>query len=70
MHCPLRQMAIHPKLKAVSDAIIKATLDHGIAVRPYTINKERDMKRLFQLNCSAMITDYPEKAVKLRGKVD
>ncbi|MBS4202959.1 glycerophosphodiester phosphodiesterase [Lederbergia citrea] len=64
----INSSGIHPKFTAVSDTIIKATLDHGIAVRPYTVNKEREMKRLFQLNCSAIITDYPEKAVKLRGK--
>lgn len=59
---------IHPKYKSVSDSIIKATMDEGIAVRPYTVNKERDIKRLLQINCSAIITDYPERAVKLRGK--
>lgn len=60
---------IHPKLKAVSDSIIKATMEQGIAVRPYTINKERDINRLLSLNCSAIITDYPEKAIRLREKI-
>ncbi|MBS4194605.1 glycerophosphodiester phosphodiesterase [Lederbergia citri] len=59
---------IHPKFKALTDTIIKATMEEGIAVRPYTVNKERDINRLLQINCTAIITDFPERAVKLRGK--
>ncbi|MCR2820339.1 glycerophosphodiester phosphodiesterase [Lederbergia panacisoli] len=62
----LNSKGIHPKLKSISDTIIKTTMENGIAVRPYTVNKERDIKRLLQINCSAIITDFPEKAVKLR----
>ena len=54
--------------KAVPDADIVGAMENGIAVRPYTVNKEKDMKRLFEIKCSALITDYPEKAYKLREK--
>ncbi|MBS4217207.1 glycerophosphodiester phosphodiesterase [Bacillus sp. FJAT-49711] len=64
----LNSKGIHPKLKSVSDTIIKTTMENGISVRPYTVNKERDIKRLLQINCSAIITDFPEKAVKLKRK--
>lgn len=57
---------IHPKLKSISDREIMDTMACGIAVRPYTVNKEKDMKRLFALNCSGLITDYPGKAYRLR----
>lgn len=62
----IHAQAIHPNFKALSNDIIRKSIESGIAVRPYTINKEVDMKHLFALNCSAIITDDPVKALKLR----
>lgn len=59
---------IHPSFKVASEKIIKATLENGIAVRPYTVNKERDMERFISLQSSAIITDFPEKAINIRKK--
>lgn len=64
----IKAIGIHPKFAVLNPSVIKETIENGIAVRPYTINKERDMKQLFDLNCSAIITDYPEKAFKLRKR--
>ncbi len=61
--------AIHPNLKSISTLQIEEAMAEGIAVRPYTVNKTRDMKRLFLLNCSAIITDFPAKAYELREKI-
>ncbi|MEY9868249.1 glycerophosphoryl diester phosphodiesterase [Peribacillus sp. B2I2] len=58
--------AIHPNIRSASDALIQASLSLGVPVRPYTINKEADMKRLFKLRCSGIITDFPEAAVRVR----
>ncbi|MGZ9818612.1 glycerophosphodiester phosphodiesterase family protein [Peribacillus simplex] len=38
----------------------------GVPVRPFTINKEGEMKRLFELGCSGIITDFPEASVRIR----
>lgn len=57
---------IHPKLKSISDQEIQDAIACGVAVRPYTVNKEKDMKKLFAINCSAIITDYPGRAYRLR----
>ncbi|MFC5463187.1 glycerophosphodiester phosphodiesterase [Lederbergia graminis] len=65
----LGSIGIHPKYKVITNEMIETAIENGIAVRPYTINKEKDMKRFIQANCSAIITDYPEKAVKLRAKI-
>ncbi len=62
----LRAGGIHPKLKAVRDDIIIEAMNNGIAVRPYTVNKVEQMTRLLNLGCSAFVTDFPEKAWKLR----
>lgn len=64
----IQAKGIHPNVKTINDVLIQASMENGIAVRPYTVDKEEDMKRLFKLQCSAIITDYPEKAVTLRRK--
>ncbi|WP_419465953.1 glycerophosphodiester phosphodiesterase [Bacillus spongiae] len=58
----IRAKGIHPKLRAAPPEIIKAAMEEGIEVRPYTVNKERDMRKLIKLNCSAFFTDYPKRA--------
>lgn len=60
--------AIHPSIKAAPNEIIKASMSADIAVRPYTINSENLMRSLFRINCSAIFTDYPEKAIRLKEK--
>jgi glycerophosphoryl diester phosphodiesterase len=62
----IRAKGIHPSHSAIPDHVIKSTIENGIAVRPYTVNKEADIKRLFNLGCSAIITDNPVKALNLR----
>lgn len=62
----IRAKAIHPRLLTTADWIIRATMNHGIAVRPYTVNKAKDMRRLFKIGCTAIITDFPEIAVQER----
>ncbi|MBM6617352.1 glycerophosphodiester phosphodiesterase [Bacillus suaedaesalsae] len=60
--------SIHPNYRVVSNSTIIKSQENGIAVRPYTVNKSKEMERLFSINCAAIITDYPEKAVALRNK--
>lgn len=62
----IRAKGIHPKHTKVTDAIIQSAIENGIAVRPYTVNEEADMLRLFRLNCTALITDDPVKALRIR----
>jgi glycerophosphoryl diester phosphodiesterase len=65
----IRAKGIHPKLASVSDDIIKGAIENGIAVRPYTVNKEADINRLLKINCTALITDDPVKALKLKKQM-
>lgn len=44
------------------DAIAELTMESGVEVRPYTINEETLMRKYFDMNISAIITDYPETA--------
>lgn len=66
----LNASAIHPKYSSLSIGTIQKTLEKGIAVRPYTVNDEKVMKKLFQANCVAIITDYPEKAFHIRELIN
>ncbi|XJZ26165.1 glycerophosphodiester phosphodiesterase [Bacillota bacterium Lsc_1132] len=62
----IRAKGIHPKLAAAPNEVIQNALNNNIAVRPYTVNQEEDMRRLFQINCTALITDDPVKALRIR----
>ncbi|AZU63261.1 glycerophosphodiester phosphodiesterase [Neobacillus mesonae] len=66
----IRAKGIHPKHSSIPDHIISTTLDNGIAVRPYTVNREVDLKRLFRLKCTAVITDNPVKALKIKKQYE
>ncbi len=61
--------AIHPKLKVASNEIIQEAMESGIEVRPYTVNRDRDMERLFTIGCSAFITNFPDKACRIRERL-
>jgi glycerophosphoryl diester phosphodiesterase len=58
---------MHPKLIAAPNEIIIGAIENGIAVRPYTVNKEIDMERLVTIGCSAFITDDPVKGLEVRN---
>ncbi|CAM3992072.1 glycerophosphodiester phosphodiesterase [Mesobacillus thioparans] len=62
----IRASGFHPHWRAAPDQIIKASLESGIEVRPYTVNKDAELERLFRVNCSGVITDDPAKAYKIR----
>ncbi|OCA91551.1 hypothetical protein A8F94_04020 [Bacillus sp. FJAT-27225] len=64
----LGSKGIHPNHLYVSDEIIKDALSNGFAVRPYTVNREKDMERLFEAGCTSIITDNPALALEIRNK--
>lgn len=66
----IRAGGIHPKHIAATDEIVRLSEQHGIAVRPYTVNKESDMQRLYKAGCSAIITDDPIKALRIRKQYE
>jgi glycerophosphoryl diester phosphodiesterase len=66
----IRAQGIHPKLASITDEIIKSSIENGVAVRPYTVNKDADMQRLYKLNCTSIITDDPVKALKIKKQFE
>ena len=53
---------IHPKFTRITKENIQLTMEQGIAVRPYTVNSTKEMRKLIDIHCSGIITDYPKKA--------
>lgn len=57
--------ALHPNIKIAPKEIITTSMQNDVAVRPYTINTEKQMEELINMNCSGFITDYPLVAASL-----
>lgn len=65
----IRAKGIHPHFRAATNEIIKSSQEEGINVRPYTVNKESELERLFKVGTSAVITDDPKKALRIRSNM-
>lgn len=61
---------LHPHYHAAKREIISQSQNHGISVRPFTINDKQLMQRLINEKCSGFFTDFPETAVELKLKGD
>jgi glycerophosphoryl diester phosphodiesterase len=59
---------LHPYHATISESFVRQAHDHRVAVRPFTINKEALMKKMFQYQVDAIFTDYPLKAKQLLNK--
>lgn len=57
---------IHPKYTMVDRMLVSMCQKFQIAVRPYTVNKIQDMRKLIDFGCNAIITDYPEKLKEIK----
>ncbi|MCY9059118.1 glycerophosphodiester phosphodiesterase [Bacillus inaquosorum] len=57
----------HPELNspATADKVLKKMRNSSIKVRPYTVNRPEDMKRLFEAGADGIFTDFPAKALAL-----
>ncbi|NUN88196.1 glycerophosphodiester phosphodiesterase family protein, partial [Coprococcus comes] len=61
--------ALHCYWKAALPEMIEGATRAGIAVRPFTVNLEEKIVTFVRLGCTGIITDFPEKAVFLRRKL-
>jgi glycerophosphoryl diester phosphodiesterase len=52
--------AIHPFYLAATDEVIVGCHEHGIAVRPYTVDDPCTMARLIQAEADAIMTNVPD----------
>lgn len=58
---------ISPEFKSVNEAMVKSAHENKVLVLPWTVNNETDMKAMADLKVDGMISDYPDRLVKLFG---
>ena len=65
----LRALALHPYHPTVDRAFVELAHANDLLVRPFTINKEEQMKKMFQYEVDGIFTDFPERAKHIREKM-
>lgn len=61
--------ALHPYLWLVDKRLVDEAHKNGMAVNPWTVNKESDIKRLVKLGVDGVITDVPNFAREVIEKI-
>jgi glycerophosphoryl diester phosphodiesterase len=51
----------------VNAELVKKAHDQKVAVLPWTVNEEKDMKAMAALGVDGIISDYPDRLVGLFG---
>ncbi|MEC1261097.1 glycerophosphodiester phosphodiesterase [Bacillus swezeyi] len=59
----------HPYRRSMSEDTIQNAHLKQKAVRPFTINREEDMKKLIEAGVDGFFTDFPEKALKIKKEM-
>ncbi|WP_078379797.1 glycerophosphodiester phosphodiesterase [Sutcliffiella halmapala] len=59
--------SIHPNIKACPAELIEQSQVEGVPVRPFTVNDQKVMQKLFTIKCAGFFTDYPKIAVQLKN---
>lgn len=57
--------AAHPHRKLITEAEVIDLHNLGIAVNPWTVNKEEEIIRFTQWGCDALISDVPDYCLKV-----
>ncbi len=64
----LRPNAVHPEFTVVTSEMIRRAHQRGVAVHAWTVNEVEVMRRLIEWGVDALITDFPERALKLKAE--
>lgn len=57
--------ALHPHYHHVNRDIVNGTHAAGLSIRPYTVNREGDIRRMLHLGVDAIITNYPAQVSRM-----
>lgn len=58
--------ALHSIWTVTDKEMVENAMKKGTTVRVYTVNKKKHLKDFIEMGCPAIITDYPERAIKIR----
>ncbi len=61
--------AIHPFRAFVKKSVVDEAHANGIMVNPWTVNKEKDIKKLVAMGVDGIITDVPNVARKIISEI-
>lgn len=60
--------ALHPPRRLIlGPGYVRRAHEAGLAVRPWVVNSERDLRRMFRLGVDAVFTDVPDVALAVRA---
>lgn len=65
---PLGIRALHPFYYGAMPEIVHGAQQAGMKVRPYTVDKIDDLKRMIAIGVDAVITNHPLRMRKLKGE--
>ncbi len=63
-------MAVNPFYRSLTRSKIERAHRRGVKVFPYTVNIERDMRKLLAMGVDGIITNYPATLLKLRNEIN
>jgi glycerophosphoryl diester phosphodiesterase len=58
---------LHCYLPVATPELLIGATKVGMPVRPFTVNDETHIQTLIKGGCTALITDWPQKAIQIRG---
>lgn len=60
-----QEKGFHPNARTLNEELCRQAKKLGYKVRPWTANKEAEIRRLINMEVDTVMTDFPERAVKL-----
>ncbi len=62
--------ALHPHFSLVNEKYVTKAHQLGIKVNPWTVNKEKDIRRMIKCGVDGIITDYPDVVNRILDEMD
>ena len=57
--------AIHPYHKNLKKVTVENAHKRGLKVNCWTANEEADIRRMIEIGCDGIITNYPDRAIRI-----
>ena len=56
---------IHPMFCNLTDDVVKEVRDNRIGINTWTVNSEKDIRRMFEIGVDAIISNYPDRVMNI-----
>lgn len=61
-------VALHPPFRIIDRTLVERTRANGLDINTWTVNEISDMERMVALGLNIIITNYPDRLVKVLGQ--